>query len=493
VRVPRNRRRRGATSGKSAALDLVEVKRGAKKELIVGASKSAGRLLGSIIGQSDAGASVGSTVGKFISRITGHGEYRLNHNSICEGTAPPTFTQNGKGVRICHREYITQVVSGDSGVPGVFTPFLAQSFRVNPGDPTTFPFLSGIANRFEEFCVNGLLFEYIASSGNATGANTALGEVISAFDYDANETPPDNKTELLNKLGAVEHVPSKSGLYPMECDPKLLPYQWYYISTVSNETIGQADSDDARLNDPAIFTIATMGQQTPGQVLGDLFVTYDITFRIPTADIPSFYGEGIGNTGVSTVARPMGSLNTIYTRGQIAAYAISDTVLLFTEPVEGIFVYNFSAAVTGVTFNISVPAGQDGAVTLIGNPVSYDAAAQTGSIQYFFRVAAGSTLLFNTVVGPASWNSKLYLAAYPYGSQYFPALLTTQPHRKVSKHRSRMLKGGTPYKPDPADQNQFPWLSGLANRYGRLLPRSPQALPQPASLPTKEPPGYVVV
>ena len=69
---------------------------------------------------------------------------------------------DGKEFVIRHREYITDIYSGVAGSPGAPapSPFKIQSFSLNPGMIETYPWLSNVAGRFEEYNIEGMLFEY---------------------------------------------------------------------------------------------------------------------------------------------------------------------------------------------------------------------------------------------------------------------------------------------------------------------------------------------
>jgi hypothetical protein len=73
---------------------------------------------------------------------------------------------NDQSVLIRHREYLGEI-------SGSISYDVKRSFEINPGNPDTFPWLSGVAARFQEYRIRGLVFHYIPSSGNAVSGTSA--------------------------------------------------------------------------------------------------------------------------------------------------------------------------------------------------------------------------------------------------------------------------------------------------------------------------------
>jgi hypothetical protein len=71
-------------------------------------------------------------------------------------------------------------------------------------------------------------------------------------------------------------MPSETFVHPIECDPKENPFKIQYVRTGSLSA-----SDNPLLYDLGTTWIATSGMQTDGQVLGDLWVTYEMELRKP--------------------------------------------------------------------------------------------------------------------------------------------------------------------------------------------------------------------
>nr|UJQ92872.1 MAG: putative capsid protein [Narnaviridae sp.] len=232
-----------------------------------------GRDIGSLMGFGDVGERVGGTVG----RLFGKGDYALRTNSLISsygmpsaGPSPPSFYKDGKrSVRIVEREYIGEVLSGT--LSGGSTVFTNSSFRINPGDTATFPWLSQVANQFEQWEPNGIVFEFRSTSSEFNGTTQSLGVVVLATDYDARDAPYGTKSEMENSDYAMSVKAASSAVHGVECDPSERPTRLLFT--------GSPDSlSDLRLHDLGTFQIATQGMSAATVTLGELWVSYDITF-----------------------------------------------------------------------------------------------------------------------------------------------------------------------------------------------------------------------
>jgi hypothetical protein len=97
---------------------------------------------------SNGGLSFGQRAGQFlgghmqnaIAKITGLGDYRVSGaGGIRNDNGPPQFAP-GRTPRIAHREYLGDITSSID--------FTANTYDLNPGNPTTFPWLAQIAKKF---------------------------------------------------------------------------------------------------------------------------------------------------------------------------------------------------------------------------------------------------------------------------------------------------------------------------------------------------------
>lgn len=237
-----------------------------------------GGALGSLVGMPSGGSSVGSSLGASLSKWLGSGDYNVSTNSIVNQTlrgtsSIPSMHNNGQSVVVRHKEFVMEVRGATA-----FT--VRSSFDINPGRHETFPWLAGVASRFQEYRIKGLVWHYVPSSGAAvSGTNAALGTVMLQTSYRSNDSPPSNKNEVLNEYWSSESVPSEAFCHPIECDPKENPFNVQYVRTDAVPT-----GDSKLLYDLGQTHLCVSGQQADDVVLGDLWCTYEIELKKPIVE-----------------------------------------------------------------------------------------------------------------------------------------------------------------------------------------------------------------
>lgn len=230
------------------------------------------------------GAFLGDNAQKLIKSVTGFGDYvkptfGVKKNSLLSMGQDPPSVQNSSsgGFIVRHREYLQDVVTGTPGQ------FVVTSYRLQPGLQTSFPWLSVLAQNFEQYKLRGVIFEFKSTSADSLNTtNTALGEIIMATEYDCKKPSFSGKIEMQNHEYAVAARQSSSMLHPIECAHPLSPLDTLYCR--SSQVPPGADQ---HLYDFANFQIATVGQQGVNVNIGELWVTYEIEFLKP-----QLQGEG---------------------------------------------------------------------------------------------------------------------------------------------------------------------------------------------------------
>lgn len=212
----------------------------------------------------------GSSLWALGSKISGHGDYKVNRNTLLTDSAPPTFGSGGGGIRIRHREYVRDIVS-------IGANFRLSRIDINPGDPHLFPFLSTIAKNFEQYRLNGMIFEYRPTGGFSVGTpNASMGVVNIATNYDVLDTPFGSKVAMDAYEFSSSDIPFQKIIHPIECARRDSPLSELYIAPLG--TIPQ--TGDPRFYYFGSTYVATSGQQT-AQTLGELWVSYDVTLLKP--------------------------------------------------------------------------------------------------------------------------------------------------------------------------------------------------------------------
>jgi hypothetical protein len=111
----------------------------------------------------------------------------------------PKFSSLKNGsLRIRNREFVSTVTGSTTG-PTV------RSNVINPNNPLMFPFLTGIAKRFDLYRFRRLVFHY-----GARCATTQTGTFIMAIDFDTRDNPPGSLADALVLKPSANEVIWKS-------------------------------------------------------------------------------------------------------------------------------------------------------------------------------------------------------------------------------------------------------------------------------------------
>lgn len=306
-----------------------------------------------------AGGRAGKAVGAHIAKLFGSGDYTMNTpktNSLFPGAsvgygAHPTF-DDGRGVRVMHREFVQDLIAPAS--PGQFG---QTSFNINPGDFANFPWLASIAANYEQYRFHALVFEFVSSV--APFGATSLGTNVMAMQYNASANDFVDKRQMENSDYAISDRLDRSMLYGVECAPDAQAMNYLYVRAGSSTGMTTASQDLGR------FSFATVaGDSAPlGTTLGELWVSYEIELIRPRATInrPGWFctarGGFSGTTPLGTAA--LGGLAPIAT-GRCRDFAIDSSSLVLNGAVKGdVFKIECSAnGPTGTRFG--------GGTTLVG-------------------------------------------------------------------------------------------------------------------------------
>jgi len=331
------------------------------------------------------GSSLATSGANWLSDVLGMGDYKIESNSLVGAQGVPKFQTSKHSTRITHREYLGDI-QGSIG-------FALQSFAVNPGQETTFPWLSNLAYAYQQYKLHGMLFEYVSTCGDAIASNNnSLGTVIMATQYNAGLPNFLNKAEMDQYEYTCSSKPSSSLIHPVECDPALNPLQHLYVRS-GTVPVGS----DIRLFDLGTFQIATSGMQA-AVTIGELWVTYDVEFfkpRIqPGGAYPGqffrSYGTAYGAPSFpSTVVNTGGTLAVTQTTTTIT----NDTITFSPTITAGRFlvVASWRGAATVIAANIATTLSNCTAQLLAPTaPFSALAAPNSG--------ATSNNVIYETVV-----------------------------------------------------------------------------------------------
>jgi hypothetical protein len=247
-----------------------------------------GQTIGGLFGPS--GARLGQMAGTMFRNITGVGDYKVQSNSLLSAMDQlPAFKNMSAGTRIQHREYLFDVVT--SPTIGAFS---IQAIPIQPALLGSFPWLSATAENYQEYRLNGVVYEFKSNSYDAlSSTNTASGTVVMATDYNVLDPTFVNKFQMEQTQFTCSGKPSIDLLHPIECSKIETPTNILYTRP------GPVTTGDLRLYDWGNFYIATVGMQGRSTNIGELWVTYDISLLKPkltsTVDVYDHWELPVGH------------------------------------------------------------------------------------------------------------------------------------------------------------------------------------------------------
>ena len=344
-----------------------------------------GNKIGSFFGKADIGKSVGRWLGSGIGSIFGSGDYTMvgqvpSYNVLASSKQIPQFSTTAATNIVCHREYL-----GDIQGTSAFT---NQSYPLNPGLAQTFPWLSTVAQNYQEYKFHGVVFEFRPLITDFV-TNGAPGVIIMSTNYNADSPLYTTKQQMENAEFAVSVKPTLALIHAIECavNQTTIPHRYVRSGAVPA-------NQDLRLYDYGNFQFAT--QSNPVQNLGELWVSYCVEFSKPI--LPATVGGQISTakyfrSGV-TAASPFGTTTTTF-QGTLVASFTATTMTFLASPGSSYLInvdWNFPS--TAFTFpSVSVSGGTavaywNGGGTFIAAPSA--AATVTASAAEFYVVKANN-------------------------------------------------------------------------------------------------------
>lgn len=272
----RSKKNRKAQSkaNKKLSWDLTRGASGTSMARSIG--QAIGAALGSKVGQPHIGAKLGGTAAAKLSRLIGHGDYEMSDpvvaNSLVKGHVPASanFSRDNMGrIRLRKREFIKNVrCSGDD--------FSIDSIICQPGLTEPFPYLSNIARNFTKYEPHGIVYEFV-SLVSPYSSVAQMGSIVMAFNTNQGDASYTNKAAMENTGGAISFRPDKNCVFGVECAEKLRPYKQYFVRSGSTDQTNTSE-DFGRMY---IAQSGLPSTYAKGDVLGELWVTYDIEFDVP--------------------------------------------------------------------------------------------------------------------------------------------------------------------------------------------------------------------
>lgn len=182
--------------------------------------------------------------------------------------APKFGVGKNGSVVLTHTELLTTVTTNNLGENS--NGFNIIGIHVNAGLKSSFPFLSSIAYNYKSYDFAKLCYGFVSRCPTITS-----GAVMMYAEYDPSVSPPENRIEFMNRSNAQEVQVFKNLSYSLgRKDMKKEASHYIRLGPLGKD-------QDIKLYDTAILWIGYEG--TPKNTLiGDIFVTYDVSLVTPT-------------------------------------------------------------------------------------------------------------------------------------------------------------------------------------------------------------------
>lgn len=242
---------------------------------------AAGRAAGQLFGAPAAGAMLGDLAHRLFKTVTGRGTYQvkmaaihdwyegakgrsLNGSSILSGNLPMFSARNAPegATPLVNEEYICDI-KGSVG-------FRNQSFRINLGNKDLFGWCHPFSTMFEQYELGGLMFQFRSTSGSNSTYSPSMGVVCLSTQPNSSSPPPTSMRAALDNSLTTSNKPDRDTLHWVECARAQNPTSIKYI-----RDYGAPEFDDD-LSDYGNFNISTDGMPVNDQVIGELWITYQV-------------------------------------------------------------------------------------------------------------------------------------------------------------------------------------------------------------------------
>jgi hypothetical protein len=144
--------------------------------------------------------------------------------------------------------------------------------------------------------------------------------------YDAIKRSFTNKLEMENSEYATSAKPSRSQIHVIECDPAMTQSKLLYCADAGKDETLDVDPRFANLGN---FQLATVGLPgSTGQVLGELWASYDVSLFKPDLGTPKESGwQRLTAAGTVSLTTPLGdpALTFLSESGYILRVGTTDT------------------------------------------------------------------------------------------------------------------------------------------------------------------------
>lgn len=292
---------------------------------------------------------------------------------------------NGKRMKnftVKHREYFKTIEAT--------TYEFSESVSLNPGLPSSFPWLSGMAPNFESYTFKSLKFEYVPSC-----AATTSGALYFAVDYDASDVHPYDKGRLMSFQSAVSTPYWQPATLVCETADlrKFSPDRYVRMGALG------ANSDIKTYDIGKIHLLS--GQTTALINAGALYVSYEVEFHTPQLEPSASYLDSAKITaGAPSKANPFTGLVVEGDEFHVPVKKATDQSIDLLEV--GQYLFDWAITGTGLTADFPAFAGATGAGTVTNEGGVFNAGLTSGIYSQSVNVTKPGTFTFTT---PAGWTT----------------------------------------------------------------------------------------
>jgi len=320
----------------------------------------------------------------------------VSKTTVRQTSRPQMQSSRNGDCRIKHREYIGDIV-GAAGSPSAYS---IASYPINPGLVAFSPWLATIAQRFESYRFHSLKFIYETEAPSSLG-----GTLLLSADYDAADSPPSSKVQLMSYRSSVRSAPwCDVSFVALKEDLQKLPSR--YVRTAA-----LAANLDIKTYDVGNFFAATQNVTSPNAVCGELYVEYDVELMTPVYDAGNdVAGGSVAGGGALSAASVLGSAPVPDPAN--AGVSFSGNTITFAVP--GTYLFNGTISGTVIT---GFGNGSSSGGSLVGINASINAAGTTANLSSaFITTAANATFTFSCTATTVT-SSAMRVGVSPAGSQ----------------------------------------------------------------------------
>lgn len=292
-----------------------------------------------------------------------------------QGTQAPrmassTMRNGDLRVRVRHREYVSDILGSIA--------YAVTSFSINPGLAATFPWLSQLANLFESYRFNKLVFQY-----RTQAATASTGKALLSVDWDAADPAPTSKVLQLQERTKMDDAAWKN--FDLPCD--LADLLKFGVQRFTRSGALSANLD-IKTYDVGNLLVGTQGQANTAAI-GELWVEYDVELITPQNSEQAGSGLGVKIVASGSVSDTNIFGNAPTVTGSTALVTVANNTIIFNK----LGTYLVDVLRTGTTLIALVLAGSASRSAI---STTIDAAATSALSQIRVVVSAvGQTLILD--------------------------------------------------------------------------------------------------